>query len=226
VLEERGVTIHKRATCTEFTEGKLTLGGGESLAADRAIALPRLVGPALAGVPQDADGFIPVDRHCRVEGLSRVFAAGDVTDFPLKQGGLAAQQADAAVEALAADLGLHVEPQPFAPTLRGILLTGEQPHYLRARVGEDGQLTSETAAEPLWWPPGKIAARLLAPHLAERGHGVAVSDRELVDQEPGGAADTVGSAQDIAAVAELAAALATVDVAWVTPTSLRPRRDS
>ena len=32
-------------------------------------------------VPSDADGFVPVDEHCRVQGMAEhVFAAGDATN--------------------------------------------------------------------------------------------------------------------------------------------------
>ena len=61
--------------------------------------------PGVPGLPADADGFIPVDPYGRVPGVPDVFAAGDATTFPLKQGGLATQQADAAAEAIAAELG-------------------------------------------------------------------------------------------------------------------------
>ena len=47
-------------------------------------------------------GFVPVDPHGRVAGLERVYAAGDGTAFPIKQGGLATQQADAVAETIAA----------------------------------------------------------------------------------------------------------------------------
>ena len=45
------------------------------------------------GVPSEPNfGFIPVDHHGRVDGLDGVYAAGDATNFPIKQGGLATQQ--------------------------------------------------------------------------------------------------------------------------------------
>ena len=53
---------------------------------------------------------MPVDRLGRVEGMSGVYAAGDVTTFPLKHGGLATQQADTLAHAIAASLGIHAEP--------------------------------------------------------------------------------------------------------------------
>jgi sulfide:quinone oxidoreductase len=87
-----------------------------------------------------------------------------MTAFPIKQGGIAAQQADAAAEWIAALAGAEIEPRPFRPVLRGLLLTGLRPRFLRSDVLAG---SSEVDMEPLWWPPGKIAGRYLAPFLAE-----------------------------------------------------------
>ena len=51
-------------------------------------------------VVADDSGFIPADEHGKV--LDAVWVAGDAMAFPVKQGGLAAQEADAAAEAIAA----------------------------------------------------------------------------------------------------------------------------
>ena len=128
----------------------------------------------MRGLPRDALGFIPADAHGRVAGLRGVYAAGDATTFPLRQGGLAAQQADAAAESIAAELGAIARPQPFRPVLRGVLLTGGVPLYLRAVVGTDEAPVSRPLAirsgsagqRPLWYPPAKVAGRYLAPLLA------------------------------------------------------------
>ena len=61
------------------------------------------------------NGFIPIDAHCKVVGLDRVYAAGDATDFAVKFGGIASQQADTAAEAIAALAGAPIEPKPFHP---------------------------------------------------------------------------------------------------------------
>ena len=89
--------------------------GTADRAPTRSSACPRSTGPALAGLPADARGFIPVDAHGRVPGVAGVYAAGDATSFPVKQGGLATQQADAAAEAVAADLGLGPGPAALPP---------------------------------------------------------------------------------------------------------------
>ena len=112
---------------------------------------------------QDEHGFVEVDGHGLVSGLDDVWAAGDLTSFPIKQGGLAAQQADAAAESIAAHAGAEIEPRPFDPVLRGLLLTGLAPRYIRAEPSTE-HFAFDT--EPLWWPPAKIVGRYLAPFLA------------------------------------------------------------
>jgi CBS domain-containing protein len=94
-----------------------------------------------------------------------VYAGGDVTTFPLKLGGIAAQHAAAAAESIAASAGAPLDPQPFRPVLRGLLLTGGQPRYLRREISGGVGETSWASTEPLWWPPAKIVGRYLAPFL-------------------------------------------------------------
>jgi sulfide:quinone oxidoreductase len=145
----------------------LSLAPEGQLAAERVVALPRLEGPAIDGVPTDGHGFIPTDPSGYVRERADIFAAGDATTFPIKQGGLAAQQADAAAEEIASLAGADVEPEPFRPILRGLILTGRAPLYARAELTAAGS-PFLSGSEPLWWPPGKIVGRYLAPFLAER----------------------------------------------------------
>jgi sulfide:quinone oxidoreductase len=167
-LDELGIEVQTDAYVTERPEGGLVLEpGARRLDAERVVAVPRAVGPALRGVVNDPRGFIRCDRHGKVRGTSTVWAAGDAIAFPVKQGGLAAQEADAVAEAIAARTGALVDPAPFRPVLRGMLLTGEQPQYLEADVGE-GPRASAAASTPLWWPPAKVAGRHLSPFLADR----------------------------------------------------------
>lgn len=170
LLAEHGVTFLGGLYPAAVERGSLAVGGRPAppVRAERVVSLPRLAGPPIPGLPHDAAGFIPVDLSCRVVGEPDVYAAGDVTCFSVKQGGLAAQQADAAAEDIAARAGAPVVPRPFDPVLRGLLLTGGAPRYLRAEiVGGRGE-ASEAATSALWWPPSKIAGRYLAPYLAAR----------------------------------------------------------
>jgi sulfide:quinone oxidoreductase len=165
LLEERGIAVRAGSSAVEAVDGELRLLPEGSIAADRVVALPRLRGVRIDGLPQTVEGFIPVDEHGQVE-LFDLFAAGDITAFPVKQGGIATQQADAAAELIAANAGADVTPQPFRPVLRGLLLTGRQPRYLMHDITGGSGAASWASPEPLWWPPAKIVGRYLAPFLA------------------------------------------------------------
>jgi sulfide:quinone oxidoreductase len=171
LLEERDIPLRCGAQPREVRNGTLRLADGTELPVDRVVALPRLLGPAITGLPNDEDGFVGVDRYGRVGGVPNVYAAGDVTTWPIKQGGLAAQQADVAAESLAAWAGAPVRPSAFQPVLRGVLMTGDKPTFLRADA-RPHHTRSLARLEPLWWPPAKVAGRYLAPYLA--AHGVAM----------------------------------------------------
>jgi sulfide:quinone oxidoreductase len=103
-----------------------------------------------------------------VRGLERVYAAGDGTDFPVKHGGVAAQQADVAAEAIAALAGEPVDPSKFHPEIQGILLGGDTPLYMSAHITGGHGSSSAVSDVPPWSPPTKIAARRLAPYLESR----------------------------------------------------------
>jgi sulfide:quinone oxidoreductase len=139
--------------------------GDQHLEVDRVIALPELSGPAVRGVPLGEHGFIPVDPYCRVRDVEHIYAAGDTTDFPIKQGGIGAQQADIAAQSIAALAGASVTPERFNPVIRGMLLTNEEPRYLTAHITGGQGFSSEITDAPTWSPPSKIAAKYLAPYL-------------------------------------------------------------
>lgn len=170
LLEETGILFVPSAHCETPEPGRVSIApGSRNLVVDRIVALPQLVGPSVPGVPTDArDGFIPVDLHCRVPRLDRVFAAGDATDFAVKHGGIAAQQADTAAEAIAALAGVPIEPTPFNPTIYGALIGGPRPLYLSAHVTGGHGSGSEVSEASTSSPPAKIAAKYLAPYLEAR----------------------------------------------------------
>jgi sulfide:quinone oxidoreductase len=166
LLGERGIAVVTGAHPIEFEGGRLQVAPGDPIGAEAVVSLPRLEGRRIDGLRADADGFIRVDEHCRVTVAERVYAAGDVTTFPVKQGGVATQEADAAAEAIAAEVGVEIEPAPFDPVLRGVLWTGAAPRYLYGRLtGGHGEV-SRLSEEPLWpEPEGKIVGRYLSPFL-------------------------------------------------------------
>ena len=166
LLEGAGVQLHLNAYATVERGGRIRIAPGDvELHVDRVVALPELRGRPIRGLPADEHGFIPTDDHARVRGVEHVYAAGDGADYAVKQGGLATQQADAAVRHIASAAGAPVEASPFRPILRGTLLTGGAPRYLRSEPSIDGA-PSTASTRPLWSAPGKVVGEYLAPWLA------------------------------------------------------------
>jgi sulfide:quinone oxidoreductase len=152
----------------EMREGQLVVDPGQRrLRFDRVVAFPQLAGPAITGLPADANGFLPTNAHGEVAGVEHVYAAGDATNFPVKYGGISASQADAVAESIAALAGAPVQPTPFEPVLHGTLLTGpkRQPLYLSATLRDGVVRDSAISDTPTSSPEAKIAARYLGPYL-------------------------------------------------------------
>jgi sulfide:quinone oxidoreductase len=167
LLRDAGITF-RGSSFAEFEHGELTLRpSAVQLRPDRVVALPLLSGPQITGVPADPHGFIPVSDFGEVHGLDGVYAAGDATSYPIKHGGIAAQQADVVAAAIAARAGVAVDSQPLKPVIRGVLLTGDQTRFLEAEIVGDGGFSSTVSDVCPWDPPTKVAARYLGPYLAD-----------------------------------------------------------
>jgi sulfide:quinone oxidoreductase len=170
LLVDRGVR-RLRGVTHSVGRRRLTMTTGEAVQADRVVAVPRLVGRRVSGVPADWNGFVATDAHGRVREVPDVFAAGDMTQFRVKQGGLATQQADVIAAVLAARAGADVEIPPVRHVLRTRLLVPDGPLYLRAELdGDGGPLpateSAQISTEALWWPPAKLFGRYLSPWMA------------------------------------------------------------
>ena len=161
LLADEGVRVWTGAFAEAFEDGKLWVSLEGGLPVDLAVALPRLVGPHLAGLPRTPTGSCRSTPTAASTGSIDVYAAGDMTARPLKQGGLATQQADVAAAAIAAAAGADVEAEAYRPVLRAMLLTGGRPRYLRRAAHGRGVASDEAP----WWPPHKISGRELAPYL-------------------------------------------------------------
>lgn len=158
-------TIHS-AYAEVHEEGEVVINPGDRrLHVDRVIALPELYGPCVRGIPLSEHGFLRVDRFGRVLDVEGVYAAGDCTEFPVKHGGVGSQQADVVAQSIAALAGAEIEPEPFHPVIHGMLLTGDKPLYLTAKITGGHGFSSELTETPSWSPPSKIAAKYLAPYL-------------------------------------------------------------
>jgi sulfide:quinone oxidoreductase len=198
LLRSARVGVETSAVVTSFESGRVQLADGGSIRSDDAIALPALEVPTIQGLPQRWRGFMPTDTRMHVAGLDRVWAAGDVTWFPIKQGGLAAQQAEVAAKAIAAAAGARVPAASFRPQLRAALLTGAVPLLLESSDLDLGA----------WWPPAKAAGHYLGPYLAAKRHGGGPTGRE---EAPEGLKEAVASEAEHRDAVEFALAAADSD---------------
>lgn len=163
-LAGSGITLLVGSVAVRIENGALVLSSGEQVEGSAFVALPTLEVPPIPGIPQRSGGFVQTDTQMNVSGLESIWAAGDTTWFPVKQGGLATQQADVAARAIAAAAGAHVPIEPFHPMLRAALITGEAPEFLRSDLSQR-ELGQASAARALWWPPTKIAGSYLGPYI-------------------------------------------------------------
>jgi len=167
-LDRRHVVTLTQSTPRVSADARLFVDpDGRELQVDRLVALPQLFGPGLPGLPADERGFIPIDKHGRVRDVSGVFAAGDATDFPIKQGGVSAQEAVAAAETIAALAGIDLDPRPFRPVMHALMLGPKPPLYLRSQLVDGVPTASEASTDPLWFPPSKIDSQYLSPYLVD-----------------------------------------------------------
>jgi sulfide:quinone oxidoreductase len=165
LLEKAGITLHTGIVAQVPAPGVLRMDGMQ-IEAQRIVTLPKITGRAIRGIPAGSRWFVPIDERCMVWSTDgRVFAAGDGTDFPVKQGGIAAQQADTAAAGIAHVAGLGHRPPALRPVIRGALLTGGRPLYVAAHVIAGLGWQSEIYERPPWPPEDKIVAEELGPYL-------------------------------------------------------------
>jgi sulfide:quinone oxidoreductase len=167
LLAERFIRLHTGTRAEAFASRRLALVPGPPLEADRVVALARLEGQRIEGIPRSRSGFVAVEPDGRVEGLADVYAAGDITRFGVRQGGIAAQQADVVAASIAARAGADVPSSAFEPVLHTLMLTGGEPLSMRTELGGDDPEWAVTKV-PLGHPPPKLAGRYLASALAAR----------------------------------------------------------
>ena len=161
-LQKAGVELRTGVVASRDQDGVSLEPGSEHVDAQRVYAVPRLLGPALDGLPADEEGFIVAGGDAKVEGCESTWAAGDGVVSPVKFGGLATHQARRAATAIAQAAGADAA-DPGEPVIHGRLLVGNRTRRLDGRGDAEGA--------PLWWPQGKVAGEYLPKWLTE--HGVA-----------------------------------------------------
>ena len=189
-----------------------------SLSADRIVSLPLARGPRIPGVPATGlYGLIPVDPYGRVDGLPDAYATGDATDFPIKQGGIACQQADAVAAHIAARHGAAVAPTPFEPSCAR--RCSPETARRRARRRERGDRM-----------PAKLPGRYLAPYLQSHAEelrarpGPVTGEADAAPRSPAGTAcPRIVAARPLD---ERGAGMCGASMTWTSMSAGQDRRDA
>jgi hypothetical protein len=92
-----------------------------------------------------------------------------MTDYPVKQGAIAAEQAICAAQEIAGLAGIATVAEPFEPIINGVLLGLSKPLCLRARLIKGAPTSSEVSDSPLWKPADKIHTPYLTRALVPFG---------------------------------------------------------
>jgi sulfide:quinone oxidoreductase len=177
-LAEAGIELVTGRDPVSHQEGRLKLRPDGDLEVDRVLAMAAVDGPRIGGLPRDPDGFVPVDEFGRVEGAPGIWAAGEVTSFPVRQAGLAAQQARAVAASIAAEAGAEVAPDPFRPVVRGLLRSSAE-LATNAKLNGNGKPGSAL----LWWPPEHLDGEHLSAHIGGKLTVEAPRDEEGIPIE-------------------------------------------
>ncbi|MCG8427837.1 MAG: FAD-dependent oxidoreductase, partial [Chromatiales bacterium] len=119
-MDKRGIETHLGHKMKGFTDGKVQTEGGE-FEADMILFMPGMTGNQWfdnTDLPRSEGGLIRADQHCRVEGMNKVYVAGDSGSFPgpdwmPKQAHMADLQAETAVANLVAEFDGQAPTETF-----------------------------------------------------------------------------------------------------------------
>ena len=173
MLEDGGVRFIGATAASGVRRDGAVMLQAESpvIKADRVVAVPRLRGRRIVGVPAGRWGFVPIHTDGRVDGIEDVYAAGDLTTFPVKHGGLAAQQADRIAHTIAAGAAASTKELRARHVLLARLVGGRTPLILRTELdawGRAGAAQLERIDKRGATSANKVVARYLTPYLAAR----------------------------------------------------------
>ena len=120
-MAKRGIETHLGHKMKGFEENKVITEGGE-VPADLILFMPGMTGNAWfdnSELPRSEGGLLRADKYCHVDGMERVFVAGDSGSFPgpewmPKQ----AHMADLQAAAASANLLAELEGRPASETFK------------------------------------------------------------------------------------------------------------
>jgi len=173
-FEERRIAHDTRMNLTRIEAGVAHFSGRPSLPFDLFIALPP-AGAAVpfAALPSNERGYLSAKLATRrVTGLDDVFAAGDASDFPIKQAFMALLQADVIAEGIAADIQGRLPRFVFEPVSQFVMEAFDTGLFAQTpfsasdglRVAADSP-SYKAGSSPLWFRAASAGVSRSTPGL-------------------------------------------------------------
>ena len=159
--------------------------GGRRIPVDRIVACRHSSGGPSRACPPRATGSSPSTPTVASRPARTSMPRATSPSFPIKQGGLATQQADAVAEAIAAGRGSR-RPEPFRPVLRGLL----SPAAMIASCATRSPAAAAKARSPRKRCGGRRRRSPAATSPATSSAGRGPDHRERPDGSPRGRAST------------------------------------
>ena len=172
-FETRGIENRTGSALVRVEAGVAHFDTGDALPFDLLAAFPPAsASVAFPGLPADERGYLHTHLATRhVHGLHGVFAAGDTSDFPIRQAFVALLQADAIAEGITADVQGRAPRFVFEPVSKFVMEEFDTGLYAQTPFSTEGGLHVDldspeykAGASPLW----RIGKRMLGNALPRR----------------------------------------------------------
>ncbi len=151
-MDDHGIEFQPYFPIERITATELLTGDGQRLDYDLAMLIPPFQGPGEAmyvGIT-DPNNYVRVDRHMRVSGADRMYAAGDCVNFlGPKMGHMAVLQAETAAANLASEIAGRAPQARYDHELMLVIDEGGGDSiYLHKKLWEGGQAS---VRQGLFW---------------------------------------------------------------------------
>jgi sulfide:quinone oxidoreductase len=139
-LESHRVELVSDFAITQVTPNSVIANDGRTLSCDLNMLIPPFGGPGalVATGITDAEGYVRVDKTMRVEGIDRMYAAGDCVSFKgPKTGHMAVRQGEVAAENVAAEIQGRALTANYDHEMMLVIEAGDESIFVRKDLWSD-----------------------------------------------------------------------------------------
>ncbi|HKR58954.1 MAG TPA: FAD-dependent oxidoreductase [Pyrinomonadaceae bacterium] len=152
-LESHRIELISDFAITQVTPNSFVAKDGRCLSYDLNMVIPPFGGPgALVGTGlTDSEGYVSVDEKMRVEGLERVYAAGDCVSFKgPKLGHMAVRQAEIVAENVAAEIQGRAPETNYDHEMMLVIDDGNESIFVQKDLWSDEPATIQQSRFWAW----------------------------------------------------------------------------